>query len=291
MYGIDAPETIAANALDPDEVNRTAKGASHIYHCVNPLYHQWAAVLPSIQTNLITAAVENSSVFVASENLYMYKRSVETIDLDTPVDPPTKKGTIRQQLHEQLVIAGENHRLRWATIRGSDYYGPGATDQSVFGTTYFLNPLFSGKALRIMGDPDIPHSYTYLPDFGNALAIAGNDERAYGKPWIVVNKELTSSAELARAFSLSAGISTEVKRLPTTLLRLLGVFNPVIREIPEMLYQKEESYIVRGDHFNDTFGFAPTAIAKGILSTLDWYRTLNEDRRKPTTLASGLTNA
>ena len=66
-------------------------------------------------------------------------------------------------------------------MRASDFYGPGATEQSLFGTVRFLDPLFAGKPTLLIGDIDQPHSFTYVEDFGRALAVAALDPQAYGQ--------------------------------------------------------------------------------------------------------------
>lgn len=264
-------EVLKVDARNPSEVLKAAEGASHIYHCVNPLYHQWAEVLPVVQKNLIDAALSQDAVLSASENLYMYKRGVETISLETPIDPPTKKGMIRQELHQELVNAGEDHGLRWTTIRASDFFGPGSTDQSTFGTRYFLNPLYKGKKVAFMGDPTIAHSFTYVKDFGRALALAAHNDSAWGKPWILANKETTSTEEIAGMFMKQSGKTSPTGRLPRNLLRFLGLFSPVIREVPEMLYQKEERYVVDGTELEKVLRFTPTPLPQAVQETLTWY--------------------
>ena len=260
------------DARDPDEVQRAAEGASHIYHCVNPLYHQWSDILPIVQENLINAALKQDAVLAASENLYMYKRGVEVISLDTPIEPPTRKGMIRQDLHQKLIKAGLEKGLRWTTIRGSDFFGPGCTDQSTFGTRYFLDPLFKGQKISLMGNPEILHSYTYVKDFGKTLAMAAHNDKAWGNPWILANQEITNTEEIVRLFMDSSGRSAPVGRLSRKLLKFLGLFSPVIREIPEMLYQKEEEYVVDGTHLQNVLKLTPTPLIQAVEETLKWYK-------------------
>ncbi|KGE71188.1 NAD-dependent epimerase/dehydratase family protein [Spirochaeta lutea] len=271
-------EVVQGDALDPGQVRAAAQGASHIYHCANPLYHQWAELLPPMQTNVIAAALEQKAVLGLTENLYMYARGVSPITLQTPVDPPTRKGRIRQELHEQLLRAQAEDGLVWTSIRGSDYYGPGATGQSVFGTDYFLNPLIQSKRVSLMGDPDALHSYTYAGDFGRALVLAVRSPRAHGKAWIVAHREKTTTRDVALEFRKQAGSRSTIGRLPTGMLRLLGLVNPQVRELLEMMYQKQEAYLVSGEDFEREFGFVPVSLQEGVASTLEWYRMWRAQR-------------
>jgi nucleoside-diphosphate-sugar epimerase len=45
----------------------------------------------------------------------------------------------------------------------------------------------------------------------------------------------------------------------------------VLRELGEVLYQKEEKYVVDGSLFSSRFGFTPTPLEEGIRRTLEWY--------------------
>ncbi len=80
-----------------------------------------------------------------------------------------------------------------------------------------------------------------------------------------------TSREVARLFFAAAGRGKEVSRIPRFLLAALGLFNPVIRELGEVLYQKEEKYVVDGSLFGSKFGFTPTPLEEGIRRTLKWY--------------------
>ncbi len=273
-------ELAKADATDLRQTAAAAKGAQYIFHCINPLYHQWSQILPKVQENLIHAAVENNAVLSVSENLYMYSRNSIPIDEKTPLNPPSKKGQIRLVLHNQLVSAGKNQGLTWVSIRASDFYGPGATDQSVFGTKYFLDPLYSGRKIMQMGNPDKLHSYTYVGDFGRALAYAAQNEAMHGKPWIVANNETTSTSQLSDRFMLISGKTTTRGRLSRAVIRFAGIVNPVIREIPEMLYQKENDYVVSGAMFEKHSGLQPTPIEEGIRQTIAWYENVRGINRK-----------
>ncbi len=261
----------AADALDLQAVVKASDGASHIYHCANVLYQDWGKVLPSLQQNLVTAALRHGSVLAVADNLYMYARGVAVIDESTAEVPPTRKGLLRKGLHDRLVAAGAGGDLSWTTVRASDYYGPGAVLQSIFGTRLFLDPLFSGKTARLVGDLDTPHTYTYVEDYGQALVVAALDPRAHGRVWIVPNDETRTAREAAALFFRAAGKETRLGAFPRSLITAAGLFNPLLREVREMLYQKEEPYVVDGSRFAAQFDFKATPMEEGVRRTLAWY--------------------
>jgi nucleoside-diphosphate-sugar epimerase len=264
-------EITPVDAMDQAQVLAISKGATHIYHCANVSYELWNTVLPRLHANLVEAAVANGAVLAVAENLYMYARGAEVINEATPEIPPSRKGKLQHDLHARLIEAGTRRGLRWVSVRASDFYGPGAILQSVFGTTRFLDPLFAGRRPGLLGDPDQPHTYTYVGDYGRALAQAALTVEALGRAWIVPNDRTTTSREVARLFFAAAARGKDVTGIPRFLLAALGLFSPVLREIGEVLYQKEEKYVVDGSLFSSKFGFTPTPLEEGIRRTLEWY--------------------
>jgi len=271
-------ELMAADATNAEETARAALGASHIYHCANVLYQDWWKLLPPMQENLISAALKENAVLVVTENLYMYQRGVAVIDENTPEIPPTRKGLLRKQLHEQLEAAATSRGLRWTSIRASDYYGPGAGLQSMFGTDLFLDAVFNGRKPRVVGALDQLHSVAYVEDFGRALAVAALDPRAYGRAWIVPNDRARTTRETAQVFFDSAGRRKVLGVIPRAVIAMAGIFSPLLREVVEMLYQKEEPYVVDGSRFAGTFAFQATPLEEGVRRTLAWYQRAHTPR-------------
>ena len=74
-------------------------------------------------------------------------------------------------------------------------------------------------------------------------------------------------------FAAAAGTSVKFGTIPRAAVPALGLFDPMIREVGEMLYQKEEPYVVDGSLFRDSFGFEPTTLEQGIADTIEWYRS------------------
>jgi nucleoside-diphosphate-sugar epimerase len=273
----------SADALDLQAVRAASVGASHIYQCVNVPYQDWARVLPSLQENLLSTAIERHAVFAVPENLYMYARGVSVIDENTPETPPTRKGGIRKQMHDRLVEAGVTEGLVWTSVRASDYYGPGAGMQSLFGTDLFLDPLFNGRQPRVVGSLDQPHSYTYVEDYARALVVAALDSRAHGRAWIVPNDRTLTARQAASVFFTSAGRQARLGRISRPMVVAAGLFDPLIREVTEMLYQKEEPYVVDGSRFASLFDFHATPLEEGVRRTLAWYEAT---RKEPSAVAA-----
>ncbi len=274
-------EMRAADALDPRAAIEASAGATHIYNCAHAPYNEFERRLPPLHAGIRAAAREHNAVLAVPQNLYMYARGVPVINETTALEPPSRKGRVILSVHRELVEDGERSGLAWVVVRASDYYGPGSTGQSVFGADRFLDPLYAGKRPALLGDPDLPHTYTYIEDYGAALAVAALTPEAHGRAWIVPNDRTLTSREVAKLFFAAAGRGTDVGRIPRLAVAAAGLFNPVIREVVEMLYQKEEPYVVDGSLFRSRFAFEPTPLEEGIRRTFAWYEARRERLGRP----------
>jgi nucleoside-diphosphate-sugar epimerase len=117
------------------------------------------------------------------------------------------------------------------------------------------------------------HSFTFMSDVARALVTAATDERAWGKAWHVPTNPAISSREMITMMSKIAGVApVKVSGIPSALLKVGGLFSPLFRELPEMLYQFDRPFIVDSSLFTSTFGQSPTPLPKVLTSTVDWYR-------------------
>ena len=130
--------------------------------------------------------------------------------------------------------------------------------------------LAQGKAARFIGDPDLPHSYTYAPDASRALVRLACDAAASGQVWHLptANPAPSSRALLEQAARL-LGASTAVSVMPMPLFHLAKLFVPVLREVSEMLYQQTAPYVFSSAKFERAYpDFAVTPYAAGIEATV-----------------------
>jgi nucleoside-diphosphate-sugar epimerase len=75
-------------------------------------------------------------------------------------------------------------------------------------------------------------------------------------------------ARLARALDLPIGVS----RMPRLVLRTLGLFSPLLREVAEMAYQWDAPYIIDDSRFRAAFGLTPTPMDAIVGATAAWAR-------------------
>jgi nucleoside-diphosphate-sugar epimerase len=129
------------------------------------------------------------------------------------------------------------------------------------------------KSAQIAGDPDQPHTYTYVPDIGRGLAILGESEEALGQVWHLPSPETLTTRQFVEKIFEEVGKPARVQAAPKIVLRAMGLFNPGMREIIEMLYEFEEPFVVDHSKFERAFGGHATPLKEAIGETVRWYRS------------------
>jgi nucleoside-diphosphate-sugar epimerase len=56
------------------------------------------------------------------------------------------------------------------------------------------------------------------------------------------------------------------------MIKIVGFFVPLVKEIYEMLYQNEADYIFDSSKFEKAFNFTPTPYQAGIKTTIEFYK-------------------
>ena len=152
--------------------------------------------------------------------------------------------------------------------RASDYFGPGvlvsAAGEQVFGRAV------RGKSAQVAGDPDQPHTYTYAPDVGRGLVILGEREEALGQAWHLPSPETLTTRQFVEMIFEEVGKPARIQAAPKILLRAMGLFDPGMREMIEMLYEFEEPFVVDHSKFQQAFGEQATPLREAIGETVRW---------------------
>jgi hypothetical protein len=100
----------------------------------------------------------------------------------------------------------------------------------------------------------------FTPDAAKATAILGNSTDAYNQEWHVpTTKEKLTTLQWTELIANALNTEVKIQKVPTFLLHLLGIFIPIVREFPEMLYQYEQDYIFDSGKFEKRFGLFATS--------------------------------
>ncbi len=269
----EAPQgvkVVASDAYNLDNVRRVTQGAAVVYQCAQPPYNEWAEKFPALQSCILEGAAASGAKVVIGDNLYMYGEVDGPIHEGLPYNAHTKKGRTRAQMAEAALAAHRAGKVRVTIGRGSDYFGPYVLD-STLGERVFV-PALQGKSASAIGSLDLPHTYTYIDDFGKALVILGEREQALGRAWHVPNAETLTQRELISLIFEEIGLPPKMSGMGKFMMRLGGLFIPEARETVEMMYEFEKPFIVDDSQFKRAFGDHATPLRDAIRATVAWYR-------------------
>jgi nucleoside-diphosphate-sugar epimerase len=261
----------SADLADPAQAAAALAGAQVVFQCASPAYHRWPQQFPQLQARAIDAAAGAGALLVVAENLYAYGPVTGTLSQDFPLAAATRKGAVRAQMWRELQAAHESGRLQVVAGRASDFFGPGVGAGSVVGSRFF-SALVSGKPAEVTGDPGRLHTYTYVPDFGEALVRLSGAPQTWGRAWHVPSAPAISTLAFAERAAEIAGTQARLRTLPRWQLRLIGTFVPAVREMPEMLYEFENDWVVDHSAYTAMLGGHATPLHESLAATVGSYR-------------------
>ncbi len=263
-------DVVEGDITDPDAVRRAVTGAAVIYHTAGAPYDRWPALLPPLMNGILGGSAATGARLVYADNLYAYG----------PIDGPLTEGLasratgpngrVRATLADQVLMAHAAGTVRATIGRASDYYGPWGR-QSTAGERLF-EPALAGKSTQVLGDPDLPHTFTYLRDFARGLVTLGSHDEALGQAWHVPSAETITTREFASLVFEAAGRQPKVRAMPSAMLTILASLSPTLRAVREQQYQRVAPWVVDHTKFASAFGAHVTPHREAIATTLDWYR-------------------
>jgi nucleoside-diphosphate-sugar epimerase len=265
-------EVVAGDVTRTEAVRALTRGAAVVYQCAQPPYQQWQAQFLPMQAAIIDGLAGSGTKLVIGDNLYMYgDPQGQPIHEEMPYRARTRKGLVRAQMAAAALAAHEKGNVRVAIGRGSDFFGPWVKG-SVMGERVFA-PALRGKPAQLIGRIHVPHTFTFIRDFGRALVLLGERDEADGQAWHVPNDrpEITQ-AEFVEMIYEELGQPPQMNSMGRIMLSIGGMFIPEARETIEMMYEFEHPFVVRSDKFERQFGMQPTPLRDAIRETVAWYR-------------------
>jgi len=260
-----------ADVSDPQAAVAAANDASVIYQCLNAPYTKWPERFPPLQQGALTAAERTGALLVSLENVYGYgPTGGKPMTEDLPLAATTVKGVTRAEMTRKLLDASESGRVRIAIGRASDFFGAGAVE-STLGERVFAKAL-ANKRADFIGNPDLLHTYSYVPDMAAGLATLGTDERSIGQVWHLPGPNTRTTRDLVEIIATQIGHPVGIRSVGKLVMRALGLVNPMMRELAEMSYEFDEPFVLDTTKFESTFGHRGTPIETAIAATIAWYR-------------------
>ena len=266
--GTAAPgaEAYVADLSDPEQAAAAAAGAEAVVMATNPTYTQWHTHLLPLHRGALAGVKEAGARYVVLDCLYGYGVPDGPLRADSPMQPCSRKGALRKELHE-LYFGPEAAGVQVAVARGADFAGPDVAEALLTGA--ILRGFARGGRAFVPGDGDLPRGYSFGPDVVAGLAALAQDPDAAGV-WMLPTTNTTTN-ELLATLAERAGVPGKTLPLPTWAIRAAGWVVPMARELAEMMYQWEVPYTVDCGPMEERYGLRAATceeIADAVLASL-----------------------
>ncbi len=271
MSGAESRKTDVFNLPDLTEAIRGSKVA---FLLVGLDYNTktWQEQWPVVMQNTLSACAETGVPLIFFDNVYMYGPVEGKMTEETPFKPSSKKGAVRANIANMLLDAVKRGEVKASIARSADFYGPWADEKSMFYQTVFKN-LSEGKKSQWLGNPAMPHSMSYTIDCARALVLLADDPGSFNQTWhLPTDNPPPIPTELIQIAAREMGLPyTGVQAAPKFLVRLIGLFVPIMREMVEMVYQNERSYWFDSSKFERAYHYKPIGYEQGIRDTVAFF--------------------
>jgi nucleoside-diphosphate-sugar epimerase len=262
-------ELVSADLTSADDVLKAVKGSEVVYLTAGLQYdiNVWQQQWPRLMQNVINACKENNSRLVFFDNVYMYGKVIGPMTEETPFNPCSRKGVVRAEIASMILDEVARGTLTALIARSADFYGP-ETYNSFLNMMVFEN-LKKGKSAQLMISKNLKHTFTYTPDAGKATALLGNTPSAFNQTWhLPTDSNALSSQQIVEIAAKELNVKAKITVLPKLMIQMAGLFNPIIKESVEMLYQYDSEYIFDSGKFDNAFKFDKVLYEEGIRNSV-----------------------
>jgi nucleoside-diphosphate-sugar epimerase len=268
-FGADPLAEIATwDPETPASVQAAAAGVDTIVYMVGVDYWRFELHPRLMRKTLDGAIAAGVKRILLIGTVYPYGRPRATpLREDHPRAPHTFKGRMRKEQEDVLFDAQARGLVDAAVLRLPDFYGPGAGDKSLLAGAF--RAAVDGGAADLVGPVDTPHEFVFVPDVGPVVARLLAEPAAWGRAWHLAGAGATSQQAMVDEISRQAGARVRTRVAGQGLLRLLGLFKPILREMVEMHYLQTEPVIMDDAALRGLIGpIAKTPYAEGVRRTL-----------------------
>lgn len=258
-------QLFAADLADRDQAINAVAGSSVVFLLAGLKYDLavWRELWPAIMANTIEACKRAQARLIFFDNVYMYGKVNGPMTEETPYAPSSKKGEVRAKIATALMDEVKRGNLTAMIARSADFYGPD-TRTGVPNVLVF-EAMAKGNKPSWLVNAEVPHSLTFTPDAARGVAMLAEKESAWKQVWhLPTAPDPPTGREFIAMAAKQFGVAPKYRVLNRLMLRVAGLFDPIVRESYEMLYQSDSPYLFDSTRFAREFGFAGTPYPEGI---------------------------
>lgn len=227
-------EIVTWNLDEPESVRAAARGVDTLIYLVGVPYDHFELHPTTMRKTLDGAIAEGVRRILLIGTVYPFGTPITPkVTEEHPRNPVTFKGKMRKQQEDLLLEADAAGKIEGVILRLPDFYGPGVEASFLDGV---FKAAVNGGTADMVGPIDTPHEFVFVPDVGPvALDLAAKPE-ARGRWWNLAGAGVTTQREMAKIAFAATGKEMKVRVAGKTMLRVIGLFKPFMRELVEMHY-------------------------------------------------------
>lgn len=267
-FGADPLAEVVTWSPDaPASVRAAAEGVDTLIYMVGVNYWQFELHPELMRKTLEGAVAAGVKHLILIGTVYPYGRAHSNpVREDHPREPHTFKGRMRKAQEDLLMQAHADGRIRATVLRLPDFYGPGVEASLLHRAALAA---VNGGTADMVGPLDRPHEFVFVPDVGPVVARLAETPAAFGRIWHLAGAGATTQRALVAEMERQTGRKLQLRVAGKTMLRLIGLFNPFMREMVEMNYLMTEPLIMDDSALQRLIGpVRKTPYAEGIRQTL-----------------------
>jgi len=260
-------EVVTWNPDSPASVQAAATGVETLIYMVGVNYWQFELHPELMRKTLAGAIAVGVKNIILIGTVYPYGLpGANPVREDHPRAPHTFKGRMRKAQEDLVMQAHAEGRIQATVLRLPDFYGPGVEASLLSGAA---QAAVRGGTADMLGPIDRPHEFVFVPDVGPVVAKLADTSAAFGKIWNFAGMGVTSQRELVSEMERQTGKKLKLRVVGKMMLRLIGLFSPVMREMVEMNYLMTDPLIMDDSALQQLIGpIRKTPYAEGIRQTL-----------------------
>lgn len=227
-------EIVTWNPDEPESVRDAARGVDTLIYLVGVPYDHFELHPTTMRKTLDGAIAEGVRRILLIGTVYPYGTPITPkVTEEHPRNPVTFKGKMRKQQEDLLLEEDAAGKIEGVILRLPDFYGPGVEASFLDGV---FKAAVNGGTADMVGPIDTPHEFVFVPDVGPvAIDLAAKPE-ARGRWWNLAGAGVTTQREMAKIAFAATGKEMKVRVAGKTMLRVIGLFKPFMRELVEMHY-------------------------------------------------------
>lgn len=228
-------EPVQADVNDRTALIAAVAGADVVMNAANPPYDKWEGTVLAMAENVLEAARAAKATHLLPGNVYNFGHAAGlAMTEDRTEQADTDKGRIRIAMEALARRYAEEHGVQTIVLRGGDFFGGGKPGSWL---DLMLLKDVRKDVFTATGPDGVAHAWAYLPDMADAFvrlaearAVLGRFERFHFPGHTLAAEQFHAAAERATGRRLAK------KRINWTMLKLAGLFSPVLREVAKMNY-------------------------------------------------------